>query len=480
MSLDWADLEDRLRLADPGRAVGRVANLVGMIVEVADLGAPVGSLCRIETGRQGAPVLCEVVGFRDDRLLVMPYQEARGIAPGCRATILASHLTVPVGPALLGRVVDGLGRPLDGGPGLGSLPRVKLGGTPPSAMHRRRVTDAVSTGIRSIDSMITTARGQRMGIFAGSGVGKSVLMGMLARQARVDVNVLALIGERGREVREFIERDLGPEGLARSVVVVVTSDESAVMRAKGADTAMTIAEQFRDSDHEVLFMMDSATRYAMALREIGLAAGEPPTTKGYPPSTFAALPRLCERAGWSEVNAMTAFFTVLIEGDDIHDPVGDAMRSILDGHVMLSRDLARQHHYPAVDVLGSVSRLRSDIVEAPDREAGARLMQWLKTLEDNRDLVNIGAYVAGADPVLDEALAREKDIRAFLKQDVLESTNVEASLAGLRQLTGIKAPAAAAPAATSPAAKPAAAKPVPARPTAARLTAPGTRTSGTA
>jgi flagellum-specific ATP synthase len=437
MSLDWADLDARVRQADPGRAVGRVANLVGMIVEVADLGAAVGSLCRIDTGRFSAPVLCEVVGFREDRLLVMPYQEARGIAPGCRAMILSSQLTVPAGPTLLGRVLDGLGRPLDDGPPLGTAPRVRLGGRPPSAMRRRRVTDAVSTGIRSIDSMITTARGQRMGIFAGSGVGKSVLMGMLARQARVDVNVLALIGERGREVREFIERDLGPEGLARSVVVVVTSDESAVMRAKGADTAMSIAEHFRDSDREVLFMMDSATRYAMALREIGLAAGEPPTTKGYPPSTFAALPRLCERAGWSEINAMTAFFTVLIEGDDIHDPVGDAMRSILDGHVMLSRDLARQHHYPAVDVLGSISRLRSDVVTAPDREAGARLMRWLKTLEDNRDLVSIGAYVAGADPVLDEALLREKDIRSFLCQEVLESTDVEASLSGLRRLTGV-------------------------------------------
>ncbi len=437
MSLDWNALETRLRYADPGRAIGRVSNLVGMIVEVADLGAPVGSLCRIETGRNDPPVMCEVVGFREDRLLVMPYHEARGIAPGCRATVLASQLTAPAGPALLGRVLDGLGRPIDNGPPLGNVPRVRLGGSPPNAMKRKRVTDAVSTGIRSLDSMITTARGQRMGIFAGSGVGKSVLMGMLARQARVDVNVLALIGERGREVREFIERDLGPEGLARSVVVVVTSDESAVMRAKGADTAMSIAEHFRDTDHEVLFMMDSATRYAMALREIGLAAGEPPTTKGYPPSTFAALPRLCERAGWSEINAMTAFFTVLIEGDDIHDPVGDAMRSILDGHVMLSRDLARQHHYPAVDVLGSISRLRSDIVEKGDREAGARLMRWLKTLEDNRDLVNIGAYVPGADPVLDEALARENDIKAFLRQDVQESTNVEASLAGLRRLTGV-------------------------------------------
>jgi len=304
-------------------------------------------------------------------------------------------------------------------------------------MKRRRSDEVMSTGIRSIDSMITTARGQRLGIFAGSGVGKSVLLGMLARQANVEVNVIALIGERGREVREFIERDLGPEGMARSVIIVVTSDESAVMRAKGAETAMTIAEHFRDTDHEVLFMMDSATRYAMALREIGLAAGEPPTTKGYPPSVFAALPKLCERAGWSETNSMTAFFTVLIEGDDIHDPIGDAMRSILDGHLMLSRDLARQHHYPAVDVLGSVSRLRNDIVSQDDIKAGACLMRWLKSLEDNRDLINIGAYVPGSDAVLDEALAREKEVREFLTQGVDEGADLPATLARLREITGV-------------------------------------------
>jgi len=437
MSLAWNDLGEKIRQADPVQSVGRVTNLVGMIIEVSGLVAPVGSLCTIETGRHHKPVLSEVVGFRNDTLLVMPYQAALGVAPDCRVTVSATQLTVPVGEELLGRVIDGLGRPLDGGPPLSRLARKHLGGTPPPAMQRRRTDEVMSTGIRSIDSMITTGRGQRLGIFAGSGVGKSVLLGMLARQASVQINVLALIGERGREVREFIERDLGPEGLARSVIVVVTSDESAVMRAKGADTAMTIAEHFRDADHEVLFMMDSATRYAMALREIGLAAGEPPTTKGYPPSVFAALPKLCERAGWSAVNSMTAFFTVLIEGDDIHDPVGDAMRSILDGHVMLSRDLARQHHYPAVDVLGSVSRLRNDIVSDEDITAGACLMRWLKSLEDNRDLVNIGAYVAGSDPVLDEALSRETEVREFLTQGIAEGTNLIDTLGRLRQLTGV-------------------------------------------
>jgi len=437
MSLAWTELGERIRNADPVRSVGRVRNLVGMIIEVRGLAAPLGSLCRIEVGRRDPSILCEVVGFHDDTLLVMPYQTTGGVAPGCRVTLESTQLTVPVGEELLGRVLDGLGRPLDGGPPLSKLARRRLGGMAPAALDRRRTDEVMSTGVRSIDGMITTGRGQRLGIFAGSGVGKSVLLGMLARQASVQVNVLALIGERGREVREFIERDLGPEGLARSVIIVVTSDESAVMRAKGADTAMTIAEYFRESDHEVLFMMDSATRYAMALREIGLAAGEPPTTKGYPPSVFAALPKLCERAGWSAINSMTAFFTVLIEGDDIQDPVGDAMRSILDGHVMLSRDLARQHHYPAVDILGSVSRLRNDIVSDTDVQAGARLMRWLKVLEDNRDLINIGAYVSGSDPLLDEALEREGEVRDFLTQGISEGAKLDETLDRLRQLTGV-------------------------------------------
>lgn len=437
MSQAWTDLSAAIQAADPVCAVGRVTNLVGMIIEASGLSAPVGSLCRIEVGRHKKPISCEVVGFRNQTLLLMSYHDAMGVAPGAKVTVQASQLTVPVGEELLGRVIDGLGRPLDGGPSLSKLPHKQLGNTPPPAMKRRRSDEVMSTGIRSIDSMITTARGQRLGIFAGSGVGKSVLLGMLARQANVEVNVIALIGERGREVREFIERDLGPEGMARSVIIVVTSDESAVMRAKGAETAMTIAEHFRDTDHEVLFMMDSATRYAMALREIGLAAGEPPTTKGYPPSVFAALPKLCERAGWSETNSMTAFFTVLIEGDDIHDPIGDAMRSILDGHLMLSRDLARQHHYPAVDVLGSVSRLRNDIVSQDDIKAGACLMRWLKSLEDNRDLINIGAYVPGSDAVLDEALAREKEVREFLTQGVDEGADLPATLARLREITGV-------------------------------------------
>jgi FliI/YscN family ATPase len=436
LNLPWNEVGTAVRRTTPIRAVGRVTNLVGMVIEAGGLEAPVGAVCKVETGRHTLPVLCEVVGFRQDALLIMPFGSARGVSRGHRVTLLSTSLTVPSGPRLLGRVIDGLGRPLDGGPSLTDLPQVRLGGVAPAALSRRRAEAAMPTGIRAIDTMVTTASGQRLGIFAGSGVGKSILLGMMAREAEVDVNVLALIGERGREVREFIERDLGPEGLARSVVVVVTSDESAVMRAKGADTAMTIAESFRESDREVLFLMDSATRYAQALREIGLAAGEPPTTKGYPPSVFAALPRLCERAGWSAVNAMTAFFTVLIEGDDIQDPVGDAMRSILDGHVMLSRDLARDYHYPAIDVLGSVSRLRSEVNGNEELAAMARITRWLKVLEDNRDLVNIGAYVAGSDPLLDEALERRDDLREFLTQDIREHAGFADSMERLCALVG--------------------------------------------
>ena len=432
--LSWNKCFAGVRETDPIRCVGRVSNLVGMVVEIDGMTAPVGSVCQIETGRCAPPVQCEVVGFRDHTLLVMPYGDAEGVAPGQPPPQVARQQTVPGGPHLLGIILDGLGRPIDGGPSLATAPRHRLGSAPPRALTRQSAMTALPTGVRAMDSLVTVARGQRLGIFAGSGIGKSVLLGQLARRAQADVNVLALIGERGREVREFIERDLGPEGLARSVVVVVTSDESAVMRSKGADTAMTIAEAFREGNQNTLFLMDSATRYAMALREIGLATGEPPTTKGYPPSVFAALPRLSERAGWSAVNAMTAFFTVLIEGDDIHDPIGDAMRSILDGHVMLSRDLARQNHYPAIDVLGSISRLRKEVIGEAELADGVRVVKWLKALEDNRDLINIGAYVAGSDPLVDEALAKEEQLMGFLRQRPDETAEMAETWSGLREL----------------------------------------------
>jgi flagellum-specific ATP synthase len=435
MSLSWKHCIQTVDAMDPIRVAGRVEKIVGLIVEATGLNVSLGSICSITDNRDHDPVHAEVVGFRGGTALLMPYGSMEGLARGQKVSLVSERLRVPVGEELLGRVIDAMGRPIDGGPPLQNMHEQQVTAQAPNAMSRKRIDQHLTTGVRSIDSMVTVAQGQRMGIFAGSGVGKSVLMGMLARNAEIDVNVVALIGERGREVREFIERDLGPEGMARSVVVVVTSDESAVMRARGAETAMAVAEYFRDRNRNVLMMMDSLTRYAMALREIGLAAGEPPTTKGYTPSVFAALPKLCERAGWSDRGSITAFFTVLIEGDDIHDPIGDAVRSILDGHIMLSRDLAREGHYPAIDILGSVSRLRQEVTPDELITSGRTLVRWLKAYEENRDLINIGAYVAGSDPVVDGAIKNQEAIRGFLCQTVDELASWDESARGLLTLT---------------------------------------------
>lgn len=416
------------------RPVGRVAQVVGTVVEVRGLRASVGNICWIigETGR--ADVACEVVGFRDEALLLMPFHDLHGVAPGQRVTTRSESLRIPVGPAVLGRVIDAFGNPLDGGPPIETVDRIGARPNIPNAMTRQRVEKPQRTGVRAIDGFVPCARGQRVGIMAGSGVGKSVLLGMISRHSDADVNVVGLIGERGREVREFVEQDLGPEGLARSVVVVATSDQSPVLRVRAAQTAMALGEWFRDHDHNVMMVMDSVTRFAMAQREIGLAVGEPPATRGYPPSTFATLAKLLERAGTSEVNAMTAFFTVLVEGDDLQDPVGDAVRSIVDGHIVLSRDLARKGHYPAIDVMGSVSRLAT-VVAAPEQTAQARrLLHLLKVLEDNEDLVTIGAYTAGTNPELDRALALRPQIEAFLQQGLTDHVAPEQTLEQLAAL----------------------------------------------
>ncbi len=410
-----------VREADLARRHGSVCNLIGLIIEATGLQAEVGEVCSIggdTSGEGGIPA--EVVGFRDGRTLLMGLGEMHGIGPGTRVLASGAPFRVAVGPDLLGRVVDGLGRPLDGEPRSHGIERSTVA-PPPSALSRPRIEERVGLGVRALDALVPCGRGQRLGIFAGSGVGKSSLLGMIAKSTSAQVNVIALVGERGREVREFIERDLG-DALERSVVVVATSDQPALVRIKAAFTATAIAEHFRDEGHDVLLMMDSVTRFAMAQREVGLAIGEPPATRGYTPSVFALLPKLLERAGTSQAGSITGLYTVLVDGDDMNEPIADAVRSILDGHVVLTRALAHAGHYPAIDVLQSVSRLVGEIVPAPVATAGQRLRSALAVLREKEDLVAIGAYQAGADPSLDTALAHRAAIEGFLRQPVEESS----------------------------------------------------------
>jgi flagellum-specific ATP synthase len=410
--------------ADLARRHGFVSNLIGLIIEVTGLPAEVGELCLVGTGRGGETrpaVPAEVVGFREGRTLLMPLGELHGIGPGTRVLATGEPFRITVGDELLGRIVDGLGRPDDGGPVPGGRARSTIA-APPTALSRPRISERVGLGVRALDALVPCGRGQRLGIFAGSGVGKSSLLGMIARSTSASINVIALVGERGREVREFIERDLG-DALSRSVVVVATSDQPALVRIKAAFTATTIAEHFRDEGHDVMLMMDSVTRFAMAQREVGLAIGEPPATRGYTPSVFALLPRLLERAGTSVDGSITALYTVLVDGDDMNEPIADATRSILDGHVVLTRSLAHAGHYPAIDVLQSVSRLTGEIVDARVVDAGLRLRAALAALAAKEDLVAIGAYQHGTDRLLDAALAHRAAIDAFLRQRVEERSD---------------------------------------------------------
>ena len=405
-----------LENAMPMVVEGRVREVVGLLAEVDGIPGRLGEMCRIERAHGGTDIEAEVVGFKGDRTLVMPLGDLHGVQAGARVVARGGLLTVPVGPEVLGRVLDGLGRPIDGrGPILASHRQPRAGGSP-HVLERSTITQPLSTGIRAIDGLLTCGLGQRMGIFAGSGVGKSTVLAMIARGASTDVNVIALIGERGREVREFIEESLGPEGLARSVVVVSTSDEPAPLRLNAAWVATTIAEEFRAQGLNVTLMMDSVTRFAMAQREIGLALGEPPAMKGYTPSVFANLARLLERAGTGTEGTITAFYTVLVESDDLTEPVTDTVRGTLDGHIVLSRELAAENHYPAIDVLQSVSRVMSSITTREHRDAAGRMREFLARYRRSRDLVSIGAYQRGADPALDEALAHLPAIDAFLRQ----------------------------------------------------------------
>jgi flagellum-specific ATP synthase len=417
--LDQPDLGRYRALLDnatPMVVEGRVREVVGLLADVDGIPGRLGEMCRIERPNGGRPIEAEIVGFRGDRTLVMPLGDLHGVQAGARVVARGGLLTVPVGPAVLGRVLDGLGRPIDGrGPVLASHRQPRAGASP-HVLERSTITQPVATGIRAIDGLLTCGLGQRIGIFAGSGVGKSTVLAMIARNASTDVNVIALIGERGREVREFIERDLGPEGLARSVVVVSTSDEPAPLRLNAAWVATTIAEEFRRRGQHVTLLMDSVTRFAMAQREIGLALGEPPAMKGYTPSVFASLARLLERAGTGAEGTITAFYTVLVESDDMTEPVTDTVRGTLDGHIVLSRELAAQNHYPAIDVLQSVSRVMPAITSEDHRAAAGRMREFIARYRRSRDLVSIGAYQHGSDPALDEALAHLPAIDGFLRQ----------------------------------------------------------------
>lgn len=411
---------NRVRETRVTETCGRVVQVIGLVIESEGPLASVGEVVRIESARHDGFTLAEVVGFRNHHLLLMPLGELHGIHPGSEVYATGAPMRIGVGDALKGRVLDGLGKPLDNLGPVVTDHTIGLNLLPPHPLKRQRIHDVFQTGIKAIDTFTPCGRGQRMGIFAGSGVGKSTLLGMMASHAEADVNVIALIGERGREVREFLERDLDEAGRKKSIIIVATSNEPALHRVKGAFLAMAIAEHFRDAGKNVLLMMDSVTRFAMAQREIGLAVGEPPATRGYTPSVFSLLPQLLERAGTGESGAITGLFTVLVEADDMNDPIADAVRSILDGHIVLTRELATQNHYPAIDVLESVSRLNRDLLNPQQLKLGAAGREFLATYRKNQDLINIGAYPAGSSAPIDHAIAMHEPLNRFLRQGVTE------------------------------------------------------------
>lgn len=429
-------LRSQVRAAPSARRLGRVTGITGLIIESEGPNVGLGELCRISSDKEQFSVNAEVVGFRGEKVLLMPLGETMGLHPGCEVAATDRPPLPVADDKLLGRVLDALGRPLDGG-----IPSAIQRGDaalskPPHPLRRQRIKDVFVTGVRAIDTFIPVGRGQRLGLFAGSGVGKSTLLGMMARDAEADVVIVGLIGERGREVREFLEKDLGAEGLARAVVVVATSDTPAPLRLRAAFTATALAEAYRDAGKNVLLLMDSVTRFAMAQREVGLATGEPPATRGYTPSVFAMLPRLLERSGAGERGAITALYTVLVEGDDMNEPVADAVRGILDGHIVLSRALAHQNHYPAIDVLESVSRLIRDICTPEEVELSGRARELLALYRKNEDLITIGAYQKGGNAALDRAVSLYSPLRSFLKQGVLESVPRSSSFEALKKVLG--------------------------------------------
>jgi len=434
-NVDLTKYHTCLESACPIRAVGRVTNVVGLVIEAHGPVSCLGTVCDIYTTNQNAAITAEVSGFKDNNVLLMPLEEIHGIAPGCKVVARQQRAVLSVGPGMLGRVIDGLGNPIDGKGPIETECEYPIYATALNPLQRKRIRQPLDLGIRVINGLLTVGCGQRVGVFAGSGVGKSILLGMIARNTKADVNVIALIGERGREVNEFIDKELGPEGLSRSVIVVATSDRLPLIRMRGAFIATAIAEYFRDQGRDVNLMMDSVTRFAMAQREIGLALGEPPTTKGYTPSVFTILPKLLERAGTSaNRGTITGLYTVLVEGDDSNEPIADAVRSILDGHINLSRDLAMQNHYPAIDVLGSISRVMVDVVDDQQKKNANRVKEILATYRKAEDLINIGAYVSGSNSKIDYAIKMIDRINAYLRQDIGETVFFEDSIAQLDAL----------------------------------------------
>lgn len=413
---------------------GKIENIVGMSIEASGVKAAVGDICRIYSDETGRQVSAEVVGFKNDRILLMPYSDMNGISAGNFVRNTGRQLELKVGMHLKGRIINALGQAIDDGEPLDEGERYNVGGTYINPLTRPPIREKMEFGVKAIDGLLTIGKGQRMGIFAGSGVGKSTLLGMIAREVKADINVIALVGERGREVLEFVQKDLGPEGMARSILVVATSDQPAMLRMKCPTVATGIAEYFRDQGCDVLLMMDSLTRFSMAQREIGLAIGEPPVARGYTPSIYAELPKLLERSGNFQKGSITAIYTVLVEGDDMNDPIADTVRGILDGHIVLSRSLAAANHYPAIDVGASISRLMVELVDKEHQQLASRLRDILSVYQRNADLVNIGAYKPGSNPRLDYALQKIDEINNFLKQDIYAAFSYDETVAAMKKI----------------------------------------------
>ena len=433
-TIKWDKYQEALRACQPVKMEGKIVKVAGIVAQANGPGMSIGSLCCIKNS-SGQSMQAEVIGFNDKRVIVMPFGEMRGIEPGSRIVDINKNPSIKVGEAYLGRIVDGLGNPIDGKGSIQTKDDYPIYGNVINPLKREIINDVVDVGVRSINAMHTLGKGQRIAIMSGSGVGKSVLMGMIARHAVADVIVIALIGERGREVREFIERNLGEEGLKKSVVVAATSDSPALVRIRGAHLATTVAEYFRDKGLDVILIMDSITRFAMSLREVGLAAGEPPSAKGYTPSVFIQIPKLLERTGnVEEKGSITGIYTVLVEGDDMNEPIADTVRSIVDGHIVLSRDLAHKGHYPAVDVLSSISRVMHDIVEDDHLNMARKLVRVLATYREAEDLINIGAYIDGTDPQIDFAKKMIHKINSFLQQDINQSITFKESIVRLKEV----------------------------------------------